>query len=322
MENENVASQPEGQAPEQSFTDNEGNITAEALASVGMFAGDDLEAEPQAPPEKVPDTTEQQPEPPKKEEPPPELSTKRKIKRHGQDIEIDPSQEDSLISMGYDYTQKMQSLAAERDMITPYVGVVKAMQTDPVLAKKIAEHLSGTPEQPQKQQFDDPIEQLKWETKQEALTEIRKEMQAQFAPLHRQSALQQVKSQVQADPDYQAVHNAIIEMVNGLPPAIQKTTFLQLDQDPKAYLETFADMKARIKTTPPAKQPDATTPTPVKREAKAPLLETPGTAPSESGESAAMNTRLKALNKKARNGDRHALGELLLLSGQIKGIID
>jgi hypothetical protein len=54
----------------------------------------------------------------------------------------------------------MQQLAAETGGSLPLMlGVIKAMQSDPTLQKKIAEHYSGTKEEPK--QFATPLEQLK-----------------------------------------------------------------------------------------------------------------------------------------------------------------
>lgn len=238
------------------------------------------------------------------------------IRWQGQDKEVTQAELLDLAQKGFDYTQKTQALAQERDNLAPIQGLATLLKSDPVKAAQIAAILTGqAPQQaqPEKKTFDDPIEQLKWETKQEAIAEIRKEMAAAITPLHRQQALNQIKSQVQADPDYQAVHQSIIDMVKAQPPALQKTLYLQLDQDPAAYMDAFQFHKQRLKK-PAAVEP----PKPVKKETRAPILESGGVEAPSGIEGKAKAERISKQKAKAlREGSPTAIADWLKASGAI-----
>src|SRR5512133_3735104 len=184
------------------------------------------------------------------ETPPTPKQDKHVIKWQGQDKEVTQDELISLAQQGYDYTQKTQALADERNQLAPYQGLANVIKADPVKAAQIAAIISGqapvVPQAETKPTFDDPIEQLKWETKQEALAEIRQEMQQQIVPMQRMQALNQVKAQIQVDPDYKEVHQAIVDSIKAQPPAIQKTMYMQLDQDPAAYMDAFQFHKTQL----------------------------------------------------------------------------
>jgi hypothetical protein len=257
---------------------------------------------------------EESPTEPLEEVTEPEEPDKYTIKWQGQDKEVTQAELYDLAQKGFDYTSKTQALASERDQLAPYVGLANILKSDPIKAQQIAAIISGQPQQPKEQpkHFDDPIEQLKWETKQEALAEFRSEMQAQMTPIHRQQALNQVRQQVQADPDYAVVHAAIIEMVKLQPPSIQKTMYLQLDQDPSAYVEAFQFHKERLQKT------TATLPKPVKTTSRAPILESSGVAAPEGIEGKARQERISKQKAKAlREGSTTAIADWLKSSGAI-----
>jgi hypothetical protein len=197
------------------------------------------------------------------------------------------------------------------------MGLAKKIQNDPILASTIASYLQGTPtpQQPQKKQFDDPIEQLKWETKQEALAEIRAEMQQQMIPMQRMQVLNQVKAEAQRDPDYAEVHQKIVDMIASQPPAIQKTLYLQLDQDPTAYMEAFQHFKQQKATET---KTDTTKAQIVKKETKAPILDAGGVASPENVKSREKVQRLSKQKAAAlRSGDSLVIAEWLQSSGAI-----
>jgi hypothetical protein len=265
---------------------------------------------------------------PVKEEPeeeiPDEAATsepeKYTIKWQGQEKEVTQEELVNLAQQGFDYTQKTQALSQERDNLAPFVGLAKQIQSDPIKAAQIAAILSGTPQQqaPQKKQFDDPIEQLKWETKQEALAEIRAEMQQQMIPMQRMQVLNQVKAEAQRDPDYAEVHQKIVDMVASQPPALQKTLYLQLDQDPASYMEAFQFYKQQKAT---AIKTDTTETKIVKKETKAPILDAGGVA---SGEQTTSSEKAKRISKQKaaalRSGDPMAIGDWLKDSGALDHI--
>ena len=268
----------------------------------------------EADPEPEPD-----PEPPKEEPPEPEVK-KRKLKVDGEEIEVTEDELVSLAQQGKDYTKKTQQLAEQRTALAPYEALIKQLQTDPNLSQHIATYFQPKQEPaPATPQFDDPIEQLKYETKQEAIAEMRKELQQAVAPISRQQALNQVRIQVQADPDYEAVHKAIFDMVKALPPSIQRNAYMQLDQDPASYLEAFKTEKERIIAGRSSKPPDTTNPPetpPVKKTAeRAPILESSNNLPSEASEKE-QRAKLDKARKRIKNeGGIDALQSYLEMGG-------
>jgi hypothetical protein len=240
--------------------------------------------------------------------------TKYTIKWQGQEKEVTQDELLDLAQKGFDYTKKTQTLAEERDQLSPYIGLANKIKNDPFLANQIAALMSGQPQvkEPEKPKFDDPIEQLKYEMKQETIAELRKEMAQNMVPLQRQQALNQVKMNVQSDPDYKEVHSKIIEMVKSQPPAIQKTMYLQLDQDPTAYLEVFQHYKNNLSKAP-------LKPEPVKKETKAPILESGGVSQPSVIVSKEKQERISKQKAKAmRSGDNSEIAAWLQSSGALE----
>ena len=256
-----------------------------------------------------------EPEPAAEAEPTVAETDKHTIKWQGQEKEVTQDELLDLAQKGFDYTKKTQNLAQERDQLAPYIGLANKIKSDPLLANQIAALISGQPLQrePEKPQFDDPIDQLKWETKQETIAEMRKELQQQITPLQRQQALNQVKMGVQADPDYTEVHQKIVDMVKAQPPTIQKTLYLQLDQDPHAYLEAFNHFKTQLKKPNAPPKPE-----PIKKTAHAPILESGGVAPPDGIVARERDQRLSKQKAKAlRSGDNSEISKWLQDSGAL-----
>ena len=204
----------------------------------------------------------------------------RTIKHNGQAVEVPADREIEFLQKGYDYEHRMQGLEQERAKLQSYNGLVSAIESSPAIRAKVSEALgyTQTPAAPQTPQFDDPIEQLKWETRQEVMKEVEerfmKPMQAQNEQSAHQNQLNSIRQQVQTDPQFNDIQAAILEQIKALPESVGKNLYQQLDQDPRAYVDMFNNMKARLKPTAAAPQPQAVTPpTPTKRETKAPLLE-------------------------------------------------
>jgi hypothetical protein len=260
-------------------------------------------------------------EPEEKEEPPVESASeepeddKYTIKWQGQEKEVTQKELIELAQKGFDYTQKTQALAEEKEQLAPYQGLANQIRSNPALAQQIASIIAGNQVQkPEEKKFDDPVEQLKYETKQEALAEIRREMAQNLIPIHRQQALNQVRMQVQADPDYKAVHQKIIEMVQTLPPANQKVVYTQLDQDPQAYLNAFQFYKNQLATAPE----DKPMPKVVKKETKAPFVDTGGISEQTEVVSAERTKKLRKQKAEAlRKGDPISVANWLMESGAI-----
>lgn len=262
-------------------------------------------------------------EPPAKQEP--EKPSAKKLKWQGKEIEVPEEELVTLAQKGYDYTQKTQHLSERERQMAPMEGLFKQVQTDPNLAKHIASYFQAGQAQPQQAQQrvpDDPVEALKHEIIQQAKQELQKEFQAQVAPVQRQQVIQQVMMEVSRDPDYNEVQGEIKTWLQSLPPPLAKTVYLQLDQDPQSYLETYgkfkADMKARKQTTP---EPQRAAEPPVKKVERAPVLESSGTvSPSDAGESKRKDIERKK-KRALQSGDPGALADWLVSSGSIDQIL-
>jgi len=250
---------------------------------------------------------------------PPVSETGRKIKWNGQEVEVKPEQEVELLQKGYNYEQKMAQLEQDRARIQAYNGLVSAIESSPAIKAKVAEALgygnqAQVTEQPT---FDDPIEQLKWETRQEVLKEVEekfvKPMQQQNQVNAHQQQLQAVRQSVQQDPMFQQVQTAIIEQIRMMPESVGKGLYQQLDQNPQAYIDMYKSVRQRIATQPQPTQQAAEAPQPTKRETKAPILESGNNPVSESAESQKMQERIKELTRKSKAGDYQATGELMSL---------
>lgn len=256
-------------------------------------------------------------EPAKPAEETPAQAEARRIKWNGQEVEIKPEQEVELLQKGYNYEQKMQQLEAERARLAAYNGLVQAIEASPDIRQKVSQALGYEPQSAKEEmpQFDDPIEQLKWETRQEVLREVEekfiKPMQAKNEQMTHAQALNAVRQQVQADPQYREIQAAMVEQVRSLPESVGRTLFQQLDQDPRAYMEMFISVKERLKVQPTQTTPAAEeTPHPVKRETKAPLLEGVNSVPDASAQEK-QTAKIKELERRSRNGDYRAAGELM-----------
>lgn len=248
-------------------------------------------------------------------------ATARKIKWNGQEVEVQPEQEVELLQKGYNYEQKMAALEAERAKLTSYQGLVSAIEASPDIRQKVSAALGYQQEQPVQQampQFDDPIEQLKWETRQETLKEVEerffKPIQQQQQMTAHQQALNQVRQTVQADPQYAEVQAAIIQQIQAMPESIGKNLYHQLDQDPQSYIDMYKTVKERLKpNTTNLSQNTDVMPAPTKRETKAPLLEGTTRNVPDASEQQRQTAHIKELEKKVRNGDFRAAGELMEL---------
>ena len=243
----------------------------------------------------------------------------RKIKHNGQEVEVAPEQEVELLQKGYNYEQKMAQLEAERAKLQSYNGLVSAIEASPEIRQKVSQALgySQEPAKVETPQFDDPIEQLKWETRQEVMREVEekfvKPMQQQTQQTAHMQAVNATRQQVQADPQYNAVQAEIIRTIQALPESVGKNLYLQLDQDPRSYLEMFNSTKERLKLNPTPTPQAKEVPEPTKRETKAPLLETGNNDAPDATEQQKQTERIKELTKKSRAGDFRATGELMAL---------
>lgn len=294
-----------------------------------------------------PETTETGEETPKQEES--KQPEKKKIKVDGQEIELTEEELIARAQQGEDYTRKMQRLSEERNALAPYQALLKQLQTDPDLSRHIAGYWQQKQQTqvPEKPKFADPIDELKWEMKQEALAEMRQELnqtlQGVVSPMQRQQVLNQVRSEVQRDPDFEAVRQSMLAQIaelpgakalfdelgkgqladlRNIPPSLAKNVYLQLDQDPNAYLSAFGMHKERVAakkaaTANPNNNPTETSsvPDPKKRTERAPILESPNSAPTDESVRAQAQKVSKAKAAALRSGSVEALQGFLEAGG-------
>jgi hypothetical protein len=354
MEESTVVTPEQGQDESALSFDSNGEMqfTEKGLEGFKELLKEGVKSDQRPVEEEANEEPEEEPAPekePEKKEPAPADPPKKKLKVDGQEIEVT---EDELIAkaqQGEDYTRKMQRLAEERNALAPYEALIAQLKTDPNLSQHIAKYWQPKPEaEPAKPKFDDPIDQLKWETKQEVLADFRKEMQGVIAPLQqnqanslRQQEMERAKAQFQADPDYHAVSTAIMGQVMALPGAselvealriprapgqppdlsrvrnsLAKNAFLQLDQDMVSYAEAFQLHKQAIAT---GKKPVPDKPIEKsiesKRTERAPILESSNSAPSDDSIKSQKVKIDKAKARALREGSVDALQNLLETGG-------
>ena len=269
---------------------------------------------------------EEKTEPPKEEHKEPEQPVKRKftdLKVDGEvkELEVDESEERELLQKGLHYTKEMQALREKERNLSPYEALIKQLQTDPSLNQHIASYYAKGKEPPKEEKaptFDDPIDQLKYEIKQEARKEILGEIKKEFVePMSHQAIINRVRSECQADPMYREIQGEIVKYVQSQPPSIGRTLAMQLDQDPKAYLEVFQATKERLATT----KTETKLPEPIKKEEKAPILEKSGNdipQPSDEKKKAAID---KKKAKAFQSGSTEDLAAFLAAGGFVKHLL-
>ena len=308
---------PDDQAVSAVTTDGEGGIEFSEQGLQGLqelFDGAPVvrEKEKETP-------TEETPEPEKPDEQP-AVTPKYKIKVEGKEEELSVDELIARAQMGTDYTKKTQQLAEKERQLAPLEGLQRQLQTDPNFNQHILSYFGQKKETPVEQPPEDPVDRLKWEMRQEILADVKKEIQGSIQPLTHQQVVQQVRTSVMADPQYHEVHGRIVEYVKSLPPAIQKTAYLQLDQDPQAYLDTFQHFKRQITTQPTQETPkEQLPPTPVQKTDHAPLLENAGSLPPTSTDAVKQREKIdKAKAKALRSGSTEALADFIQIGGFLK----
>lgn len=268
-------------------------------------------------------------------EPEPKGAQKWKLKVDGEEEEV--SQEELLAraQMGTHYTKQMQQLRERERAMAPYDSLFRQLQMDPNLNKHIADYFAGARQsQPQREQPpDDPIEALKWEAKQEALKEIRAEVEPlkqQAQEIARRQERDAYLSSISRDPLFGEVHAEINKLVRSIPDGNKMIeVYRKLDSDPKAYNEVYQKVRDQLAKTKQAAQTGAPQqgqngqqpPVPRKSETeRAPFMESAGIIPAESEVSKQRDIVTKSKARALRTGDTDALAEFLRDGGFLKGI--
>lgn len=252
-------------------------------------------------------------------EPEPPKSDKFVIKWEGEDKEVSQEELLELAQKGFDYTRKTQRIAEERNELAPYIGLANKIKSDPNLANQISALIAGQPivQAAPKIVSDDPVEQLKYEMKQEIMAEMEQKLQKTVAPMNKQQALDRVRMQVQTDPMFKDVQADIVKMVQAQPKALQRNMFLQLDQDPAAYLQAFEHFKKIRQSSNPVESVAA--PKPVATKTKAPILEAGGVSQPQAINNKEKKEKLTKQKAKAlRSGDTMELASWLQDSGALE----
>jgi len=296
--------------------DAEGNISGlEEVLKVSGFGTE--ETLPEGEPEKP--EAEPEPKAATAAEPPP--ATTKKLKWQGQEMELPEEEVISLAQKGFDYQKKTQALAEKERSLAPFEGIYRQIQTDPQFARHIVNYLQGPPApQEQPPELTDPIEKLKAEIKAEMRKEIMPAIDHAIMPQRQQLVINQVRQELMLDPMYRDVHAEVVNYVKAMPEAIGRTVWLQLDQDPDAYVKTYQsvrDKMAQAKNAIPEGAPApklGTTPKPAEKKERAPILEAAGNeAPAEVVSKKQKIDKLKA--QALRSGDSNALAGWLLEGG-------
>jgi hypothetical protein len=310
------------QGPLVSTTDGAINFSDAGLASLAALVMDAPEPAVESAEESADEVVETVPI--VTEEPKAEAPTKFKIKVDGQEEEIDLDELKSRAQMGSHFTKEMQALRERERALAPQEGLFKQLQTDPNLGKYIADYWSKPAVQvPQAPTFEDPIDQLRWEAKQDAVKEVEeryiKPLQAQQAQMAHKQSMDRVQAAVMSDTMYKDVQGKILEYIQALPPSIGQPLFNQLDNDPKAYLDMYESVRSKL--TPVTNKTETPIPKTVPKEDHAPLLESSGSAPPESQVVEQRSKIDKAKAKALRSGSTNDLAELLKSGGFLKHMI-
>ncbi len=283
-------------------------------------------------PEGQPDSVREdsgQPDASKGEQSAPE-SKKHKFTADGQEIEVEESKLYELAAGGLNYTRKMQELAAERDKISAYQALTKRLETDPQFANSVIELLQ--PQQPQQAQQqtppahpEDPVQRIAWEAAQQArqqlMTELAPVLQ-RIQPLEHQVTVQRVIGDLQRDPLFDSVRQAIPAYIQSYPPSMQEVVAQRLNADPQALVEAYGHIRGVLERQGQGQANQAqSTPTTVKSSTprpQAPQLEAPGgtVTPSKDADTA---KRLKAVRGRITSGQANDadLASFLTLSGAV-----
>jgi hypothetical protein len=242
-----------------------------------------------------------------------------KVKGELTDLELDPDELKEYVQKGAHYTQEMQALRDKERNLTPYEALIRQLQTDPALSQHIADYYQrGKAPKAEPQDGLDPIDLLKQEIKRETI----QEMQQQFIqPISHQQVIDRVQATVQRDPMYQEVQAEILRYVQEQPQSVGQMLFRELDQNPKAYMDMFQATKERLEKTKQTKT-ETPLPEPVKKETKAPILETSGNTDAPEPSETKQRARIDKLKAKAlQSGNTDDLASFIKEGGFIDHLL-
>ena len=201
-------------------------------------------------------------------------------------------------------TKKTQELADKSRSVQSLEVLGEALRNDPGLRDYLAAYKR---QQAQQEAPSDPIDRIAWEAEQRAVAKVNEQFLPIIQQMQHQSRIQETLSAVKQDEHYKEVYAEIGKMLQALPPALAKETFLRLDTDPAFFSETYDHIRASVISRPkPEPKVEKKTPQPVDRKTKAPLLEAPGAEQPD----VSKKKRFNDLKSQALTGDVTALGAL------------
>ena len=231
---------------------------------------------------------------------------------------LPPSQQEFLLNrhsaMEADYTKKAQQVAEYRQQIAQFLQQQEAQRQQ-----------AQQPKQQERPEFSDPVEELKWEAKEAAKAELQKEFQSRDQRLNavqHQMYIEGVKQHFKTDPMYPQVQQLIQEHVKNLPPSVGQDLYRRLDADPRAYAEMYQTVRGRLSQLAQQQpQRQQSQPTAVRRETKAPILESGGGDPGSHVSKA--KTKQNDIIKRVRTGKASSgdLGSYLESLGAIDRLV-
>lgn len=251
---------------------------------------------------------------------------KHKIKVGGEEREVTQSELMELASKGADYTRKTQELARERDRIAALDALAKRLESD----SGFRDHVFGygqsqaTPAQqfPQDRPPADPVERLRWEAVQQAKAEVMREMaplMEQIPALQAMQRIEATKATIRQDPAASQVIEAMQAYVKAQPAPFRDRIFQELDTNPDAFMNVYADFRERLNSMA-AKRAPATPPPAAPQQPKTappPTLESSGNvAAARTGDEASIRSLRKQLKDGTAGPD--ALKKMLEYSGAFK----
>jgi hypothetical protein len=236
------------------------------------------------------------------------------------DLELDPDELKEYVQKGAHYTQEMQALRDKERNLTPYEALIRQLQSDPALSQHIADYFQRGKAAPKAEPQGnlDPIDLLKQEIKRETI----QEMQQQFIqPIVHQTAMDRVLGQLRTDPEFSQVDKALTDYVLSQPETIRSDMARQIQTNPKAVVELYEWTKKNL-LKPKQTTQETPIPDPVKKETKAPILETGGGTEPPAPTDAKKREKISKLKAKAiQSGNTEALGDWLLEMGGVDHLL-
>ena len=298
--------------PQDTGSDNEQSIDAAEMSEMDLGAMFDAPAEAEESDDDEVEEKEEAPAPEAEEAAPVEPKLPAPANWSDADKEwwdtLVPEAQEKILSRERErdayLTKKTQELADKSRSVQSLEVLGEALRNDPGFRDYLAAYKR---QQAQQEAPSDPIDRIAWEAEQRAVAKVNEQFLPIIQQMQHQSRIQETLSAVKQDEHYKEVYAEIGKMLQALPPALAKETFLRLDTDPAFFSETYDHIRASVISRPkPEPKVEKKTPQPVDRKTKAPLLEAPGAEQPD----VSRKKRFNDLKSQALTGDVTALGAL------------